>query len=307
MWPSATDFPLAGSNPFLHRRKITRTSTLSSSLLQAAFALQRSAPPGASAQKQFFQENGFLIVPDILSPAQMQELREMVDKMLNGEIRPEFNEPGKDEPLDDFQLQLEPAAARDPAMLRREKIRVAFHLCHTHPYFRRHATRPEILNVVENLLGLDVKLYTDQMFVKPPHHGSEVPFHQDHAYWTMMEPYNAVSCWLALDDVTLENGCVRMVPGTHHKLVPHHEFEGPQALGLLNEEVEAEREVPVEIKAGSAMFHHSLTIHRSFPNTSAYGRRGLVTIYMPGDSHLVQPWDFHYGFRPARELAQQGT
>ena len=271
---------------------------------QDKFALQQSAPIGAVEQKAFFQENGFLIVPDILSPAQMEELRMMVDRVLDGAIRPEFNEPGSDRPSDDFQLQLEPAVEHDPRVPRREKIRVAFHLCHTHPYFRGHAIRPEILGVVENLIGPDVKLYTDQLFVKPPHHGSAVPFHQDHAYWKMMEPYNAVSCWLALDDVTIENGCVRMVPGTHHHLVPHHAYEGPQSWGLLNDEVEVAREVPIEIKAGSAMFHHSLTIHRSFPNTSDHGRRGLVTIYMPADSHLVQPWDFRYGFQPTRELAQ---
>lgn len=273
-------------------------------ILPSYSSLQQAAPIGPVDQKAFFQANGFLVVPQILSPAQMQEMRAMVDKMLDGEIRPEINEPGSATPQDDFQLQLEPSVADDPTVPRRDKIRVAFHLCHTHPFFRMHATRPEILSIIENLLGPDVRLYTDQMFVKPPHHGSEVPFHQDHAYWTMMEPFNAVSCWLALDDVTIGNGCVRMVPGTHHRLVPHHEFEGPQSLGLLNEEVEAEREVPIEIKAGSAMFHHSLTIHRSFPNTSDYGRRGLVTIYMPADSHLVQPWDFRYGFRAVRELAQ---
>ena len=272
-----------------------------SASLQGRFALQQSAPVRSTEQKAFFQENGFLIVPDILSSTQVEELRAMTDRVLDGTLRPEINEPGCDQPRDDFLLQLEPVVECDPDVPRREKIRVAFHLCHTHPYFRGHATRQEILNVVENLIGPGVRLYTDQLFVKPPHHGSEIPFHQDHAYWTMMEPYNAVSCWLALDDVTLENGCVRMVPGTHHRLTPHHEFKGPQALGLLEEEVEATREVPVEIKAGSAMFHHSLTIHRSFPNTSDRGRRGLVTIYMPADSHLVQPWDFRYGFQLARE------
>ena len=96
-----------------------------------------------------------------------------------------------------------------------------------------------------------------------------------------------------------------MIPGTHHALVPHHAFkEGPQAFGLLESDVEAAREVPIQLKAGDAMFHHSLTIHRSFPNYSDSGRLGLVTIYMPADSHLVQPWPFPYGFRPVQELRE---
>ena len=172
-----------------------------------------------------------------------------------------------------------------------------------HPsVFRAHATRPEIIEVAEALLGADVRLYTDQIFVKPPHHGSEVPFHQDHAYWKALEPYHMVSCWLALDDATIENGCVRMLPATHHRLLPHRDFEGPQSLGLLPADVDASDETPVEIKAGSAMFHHSLTIHRSFPNVSDGGRRGLVTIYAPDEIQFVQPWDFRYGFQKVREM-----
>lgn len=277
-----------------------------STTLQAGPVREEFINQTPQEQKAYFEQNGFLIVPNVLSQQQLASIREMTDKLLNGDIKPEIPNPQNGELPEDFVLQMEPAVAKDESVPRREKIRVAFHLCHTHPYFRSHATRPEIASVVETLLGPGALLYTDQLFVKPPHHGSEVPFHQDHAYWTMMEPYGAISCWLALDDVTVENGCVRMIPGTHHALVPHRTFEeGPQAYGLHEEDVEADREVPIQIKAGDAMFHHSLTIHRSFPNHSDYGRRGLVTIYMPGNSHLVQPWPFPYGFRPVNELREE--
>lgn len=254
--------------------------------------------------QNFFKENGYVVVPDIISSEQLEELRAMVDAVLNGAIRPELQEPDGSTPSDDFMIQWEPAIADDPSVARRDKVRVAFHLCHTHPYFRQHATRPELVDMARALIGPEVRLYTDQLFVKPAHHGSEVPFHQDHAYWTALEPYNMVSCWLALDDATIENGCVRMIPGSHQRLLPHHHFEGPQSLGLLEDEVDTTNETPIEIKAGGAMFHHSLTIHRSPPNHSEQGRRGLVTIYTPDEIHFAQPWPSKYGFRKinGREL-----
>lgn len=249
----------------------------------------------SAEQVKQFDENGYLVVPDLLTPHQLDELKQMVDAVLDGTIQPE---PGKG--LDDFELQYEPAAIGSAVIPRRDQVLVAFHLCHSHPFFWDHATRPEIVDVVESLLGEHVKLYTDQMFVKPAHHGSEVPFHQDHAYWTQVEPYRMISCWVALDDATVENGCVRMLPGTHHQLLPHREFAGNQRYGLLEEDVDVSGEIAVEIKAGSAMFHHSLTVHRSFPNRSDHGRRGLVTIYMPADTTFVKPWNFKYGFQTIR-------
>jgi ectoine hydroxylase-related dioxygenase (phytanoyl-CoA dioxygenase family) len=247
--------------------------------------------------KAFFKENGYVVVPDIIAPQQLNELRAMTDKVLDGSIRPDLAEPDSGVTRDDFAIPWEPAIENDLAIPRRDKVRVAFHLCHTHTFFRDHATRLEIVGIARALVGSQVRLYTDQLFVKPAHHGSEVPYHQDHAYWTALKPYNMLSCWLALDDATIENGCVHMLPGTHQRLIEHREFKGPQSLGLLPEDVDAARETPVEIKAGSAMFHHSLTVHRSFPNRNDIGRRGLVTIYTPEDIRFAASWPFTYGFR----------
>jgi phytanoyl-CoA hydroxylase len=247
------------------------------------------------AQQEFFDRNGYLVVEDIISQPQLEELRGMIDKVLDGELKPEL-----DESIDDFTIQYEPEVKDDPSVPRRDKVRVVFHLCHTHPFFWNHATRPELLDVVENLLGPDITLYTDQMFVKPPHHGSEVPFHQDSAYWTPLEPPSLLSCWLAIDDATVENGCVHVLPGTHKQLLPHRTFDGPQSLGLLAEDMDTSGEIPVPLKAGSAMFHHSCLIHRSFPNRSDRGRRGLVTIYLPSSLRFVETWNFQYGWKRLR-------
>src|SRR5436305_1563893 len=81
--------------------------------------------------------------------------------------------------------------------------------------FRRILHKEALLDVAEAILGTpNIRLYHDQGLFKPPRIGDEVPWHQDNGYWKL-EPPGAASCWIALDDATLENGCMWVVPGSH--------------------------------------------------------------------------------------------
>jgi phytanoyl-CoA hydroxylase len=242
-----------------------------------------------------FDNNGFVVAPDVLTPDELNALREHVDGAMSGELKPQ--PPHWKQPMDDFNIQWEPRVRNDPAVSRRDKIRIIFHLMHSHTFFWGLATNPRMLDLVENLIGPDIKLYTDQMFCKPAKHGSEVPWHQDSGYWPMAEP-KLLSCWVAIDDVTVENGCVRFLPGTHKAAVPHHVVvtDNPNNLAARPEYCDPFREVPVTMKAGSICFHHSLTLHRSLPNESDKARRGLVMIYLPANLKFLSPWDFQFGF-----------
>ena len=245
-----------------------------------------------------FDRDGFGVVPDIISPQRLAEIRRHVDGVLDGTIRPTRDgRPGSTAVPDDFQIQWEPAVADRDDLPRRDKVRIVFHMAHVHPFFWDVATDPAIVDVVEALIGPNIRYYTDQMFVKPAHHGSEVPWHHDSSYWRMAEP-KLLSCWLAIDDVTIENGCVRFIPGTHEADTPHHVVESRTAnnIAARPEYVEESREVPVQMKAGSASFHHSLTLHRSLPNTSDKGRRGMIMIYLPADLKLYKPWPSPFEF-----------
>jgi len=140
---------------------------------------------------------------------------------------------------------------------------------------------PAILDVVEDLIGPDIKLYTDQVFMKPPFHGSAQAWHQDSASWPFFLPHNHVTCWIAIDDATLENGCLRYLPGTH-------------ALGLVDrarvpvlvDQLQRD-EVPVPREPGYGVFHHSLLLHSSGPNASPHRRRGLVLHYVRADTRYL--------------------
>jgi ectoine hydroxylase-related dioxygenase (phytanoyl-CoA dioxygenase family) len=252
--------------------------------------------PTPPEQRAFYEASGFVVMPDVLNPSQLAELRTMVDRAMDGTIKPD-RVPG----LDDFQIQWEPTVKDDPKVARRDKIRVIFHLTHAHSYFWKLATSKTMLDAVENLIGPDIRFYTDQMFCKPAKHGSEVPWHHDSAYWPDAEP-NLLSCWLAIDDVTIENGCVRFIPGSHRGNYPHHIIEttNPNNLTVQPGFADPSKEVPVEIKAGSMSVHHSLCVHRSLPNRSDRSRRGLVMIYLPADLKFLRPWNFKYGFKLVR-------
>ena len=131
-------------------------------------------------------------------------------------------------------------------------------LCYFDDEFERVARKPEIVDVIEDLLGPNIKLYTDQLMMKPRFNGTVTDWHQDSMAWHQFAPQQHISCWVALDDATVENGCMTVVPGSHKWGPIAREFKDRFFSNpLVNEPV------PVELPAGSCMFHHSLNFHRT--------------------------------------------
>ena len=139
---------------------------------------------------------------------------------------------------------------------------------------------PAVLMPAAQLLGGAVRFWHDQLFVKPPHHGGVVAWHQDYSYWTRTQPMAHLSCWIGLDDSTRENGCVHYVPGSHRwNLLPitglANDMHAIRSV-LSEEENEQFQPVAIELKAGECSFHHPLMVHGSFENRSDRPRRGAV-------------------------------
>jgi ectoine hydroxylase-related dioxygenase (phytanoyl-CoA dioxygenase family) len=154
------------------------------------------------------------------------------------------------------------------------------------PAIMELACNPKLLNILETLLGTpDIKLYSDQVLMKPPFHGSPVSWHQDSGYWTAIWPPALVSCWVSLDEATLENGCVHMVPGSHKLGVVPHERGDDQFLHVRG--LDLSTAIPVVLPPGGVSFHHSCTVHGSGPNRTEKRRRGLVLSYMRADSRWL--------------------
>jgi ectoine hydroxylase-related dioxygenase (phytanoyl-CoA dioxygenase family) len=127
--------------------------------------------------------------------------------------------------------------------------------------------------------------------MKPPG-GVEKPYHQDSAYFTI-EPLSLVTCWIALDDVTIENGCMWVIPGSHRGELFDHSQEwdvgGRKDMQVPDKHLELSREKPIKLRSGSCSFHHSVLLHRSGPNQTNTSRRGLAIHYMSSRSRWTHP------------------
>ncbi len=150
------------------------------------------------------------------------------------------------------------------------------------PGFHDILWNPAFVVAASQLLGNKaVRFWHDQLFYKPAHHGGVVAWHQDYSYWQRTLPMQHLTCWVALDDVTMENGCLCYIPKSHAwGLLDKPELAGDMEglLQFLNEDQKKqfESKVPVEMKKGYAAFHHPLLVHGSYANKSSRPRRAFV-------------------------------
>lgn len=150
------------------------------------------------------------------------------------------------------------------------------------------ARDPEIVELVSGVLGEDVILWGCHVFCKPPVDGFETPWHQDGHYWPI-RPLATCTVWVALEDSKTENGCLRVIPGSHtaRQLHDHlHEdradltLQQRMAPGTFDEATAAD----VELEAGEMSLHDVYMIHGARANTSTKRRTGVALRYMPGTS-----------------------
>lgn len=150
----------------------------------------------------------------------------------------------------------------------------------TGPAFHDVLWSPAFLVAASQLLEGAVRFWHDQLFYKPAHHGGVVAWHQDYSYWTRTQPMAHLTCWMALDDSTRDNGCLYYIPGSHKwNLLPVTGLAGDmnEIMTVLDEEQKLAFEpVPIELKRGQCSFHHPLTVHGSYENRSDRPRRATV-------------------------------
>ncbi len=150
-----------------------------------------------------------------------------------------------------------------------------------HPGFDSFVRHPKIVDIIADLMGPNIKLYYDQIFAKPPYDRAN-RFHQDSVFWSFFASNFQITCQLLLDDATVENGCVRFIPGSHNfGLIGWDHLPYALTEDLLS------KEVPVPLKAGDATFHHSLTLHCSGPNTTPHRRRGWSLHYVSSNTRYI--------------------
>lgn len=158
----------------------------------------------------------------------------------------------------------------------------------THSSFLEYVRNPELLDLVESILGPDIICWGAHTFCKPAGTGLEVPWHQDGQYWPI-RPLATCTVWVALDDSTRENGCLRVIPGSHRaRTCYHHRLDERPDLALnqtvAEDQFDESAAVDVELAAGQMSIHDAYMIHGSHANRSDKRRAGLAIRYMPATS-----------------------
>ncbi|MCZ7648628.1 MAG: phytanoyl-CoA dioxygenase family protein [Planctomycetota bacterium] len=151
----------------------------------------------------------------------------------------------------------------------------------------------EVLDLVEPLLGPDIMLWSSHFICKPAGTGKRVPWHEDSAYWgNRLDPMEVVTVWLAVDPSTSENGCMRVIPGTHGNGYSDYDpVEAPEK-HVFHREIrrgrfDESKAVDCLLKPNTCSFHHAKTIHGSNYNTSAIRRCGYTMRYAPASSKFT--------------------
>ena len=220
----------------------------------------------SSEQLAFFDAYGFVKGPRILDEAQLQHLRTELAVL---------TQPGHAGAH--LWYEYHSNESRDPG-------RILFHALgawRIAPGFHDILWNAAFTTAASQLLGGAVRFWHDQLFCKPALHGGVVAWHQDYSYWIRTQPMAHLTCWIGLDDSTVDNGCVHYVPGSHRwSLLPITGLAGD--MGAIRDVLSAEQweqfqsPVPVELKAGECVFHHPLTVHGSFENRTVHPRRAVV-------------------------------
>jgi phytanoyl-CoA hydroxylase len=250
--------------------------------------------PLSSAERQkLFEVDGFVALRQFLRGAQLHDLLANVDRLVR-DIVP--------------QLPREHAFYEDRSDV--GTLKQVQHMEDHDPSFHELLTASRFRETAELLLRGPVVPMNLQYFNKPPKVGRPTPPHQD-GYYFMLDPCEAVTMWLALDDVDTENGCVRYVPGSQNRGMREH--SRTQTLGFSQGIVDyptsedVNLEVPVPAKAGDLLIHNSLTIHRADGNQSpTRSRRALGLVYYSERAKTDSAAHAAYQHRLAEEMKASG-
>lgn len=236
----------------------------------------RSQASLTPAQVEQFHRDGYLGPFAIASPGEVEMLRGQVEAVLARK------------PVDE-------ATAANAHFLqgnhnRHLDSRVIFDL----------VTHPAIVQRMVRIMGPDLLLWRTNFFIKGAStslvtNDKEIPWHQDCNYWPI-EPEVVVSAWLALDEVTVENSCVQIIPGSHRHILPTIPCGPEMAFVKMADPklVDASRAVNMELRPGEFFLFNERTLHHSEPNRSGKRRMGVAVRVIPPIVRVLEADSVHH-------------
>ncbi len=234
----------------------------------------------ADTERERFRTDGYVHLPGLLTAAEVDELSEVYDRFLRREI----DVPGKDycDMAGDYGRRPEDFSIVNVMLPRRY-----------HPDWVGNVFERRAASVAEQLVGAGMELDYDQLLAKQPFKDDAVfAWHQDMAYWPDTPDTRTATLWLAIDDSTIDNGCMRFVPGTvgEPAIRPHVPQFGDRgtshALGtdLLDSDVV----VDVPIRKGDVTVHNERVMHGSGGNRTAGFRRAYILAFRSKETIAIE-------------------
>jgi ectoine hydroxylase len=245
------------------------------------------------AEQRAYREDGFFVRNAVFSRAEIQELRDAVERC--AQIVERAAQRGGEQYKIDGNRYVEAGGStiqfeHAPGS---ETVRVVEPFHHLDERIDRLIDDGRFVDPARDLCESDrVSLFTDKLNLKRPLEGSRFRWHQDSPYWAhfFSDVDHLPNLMLALDNATIENGCLRIVRGSHRNgMLPGLEGEGQ--LGPLFTDpshFDAADGVPAVLAAGDMLFFHPSTVHGSEPNTSDRLRRAFLFTYQPGSGRMFK-------------------
>ena len=229
-----------------------------------------TAASGVVTQAQIdqFDELGYFVVEDLYSPEELAELSRITDE-------------AEDEAIAELKRQA------DERFLISENGAITFagQLVRQKPEIRPFVKNEKILGICLDLIGPNVRMYHDQAVYKMTEKPRRFPWHQDNGY-LFVEPQHYLTCWIALTDATIDNGCPQVAPGLHKDGTLAHYYV--DTLGYECFEEPPTEPLIAEVKAGGAVFFSSLTPHLTGPNFTNSTRKAYIVQYASSDARVLE-------------------
>jgi ectoine hydroxylase-related dioxygenase (phytanoyl-CoA dioxygenase family) len=225
----------------------------------------------SDAQRAEYERNGFIVVPDVFSAAEIAELRRVTDEFVTDSAKVAAN---------DAVYDLEDTHSADQPRVRRLKSPHAIH-----PAYFQASRNEKVLAILKDLWG-SVRFDTGKLNMKSAGYGAPVEWHQDWAFYPHTND-DLAAVGIMLDDVDMQNGAMMIVPGSHKG--PIHDHHGPDgrfcgAMDPATCDIDVSTALPCLGKAGSITVHHVRAVHGSATNFSGRERRFLLYQYRAADA-----------------------
>jgi len=225
-------------------------------------------------QVNFYQTNGFIVIDDFLTSEELEIWREAVTEAMAE--RKGQKMPGRDIGLADSD------GINEDAEYHSKVFDQMINLWQTNQKVKDIMLDERIGRMAATLAQVGgIRIWHDQALIKRPW-ANPTSWHLDTPFWSFTDR-NALSIWVALDDATLENGCLFFIPGSHLETG----FENPgigknmDAVFNIYPSMGLRAAVAAPMKAGSCSFHNGLTIHGAHANMTPGSRRAMTCAYMP--------------------------